>query len=187
MNPVFKRLDGEYQEVRDTQVRRHPQECSGLRRARRKVGHSPVSVSGRCQKRPVRWAGQATLGRASRTSIRSVDFILRAGEGHETGSGVIRCLFQKMRVSSGKGEVPRRGSRSLLKVTATSEQWCEGSRGVSHVDIQGENSPGRGNSSGKDLELGACLACSRNSRKASATGDGAQGAESRSDWVASCG
>ena len=37
------------------------------------------------QERSARWPDQAGLGRASRTLIKTVDFILKAREGHENG------------------------------------------------------------------------------------------------------
>lgn len=67
------------------------------------------------------------------------------------GSCVIKCIFQKNRVSSEKE--PKRGSRGQLKVvresvteTVTAEQRREGLKGVSQMDIQGENCLGRQNS-----------------------------------------
>lgn len=63
-----------------------------------------------------------------------------------------------MRVSS-EEEVPKRGSRSQLRVvgesvtgTVTSGQRCEGNRGASLLEIQGENSLGGGNSLWRGLE-----------------------------------
>lgn len=73
----------------------------------RKIGCSLVrcvgELSGRLQR-----DGQAKLGRAARTLIRSMDFILRAWEGQELGHWVSRCIFQKL--SSEKEGVPRRAA-----------------------------------------------------------------------------
>jgi len=141
LNQVLKRLDGEYHAVKDAWVQGHTEEWSGLRRVGRKIGCSLVrcvgELSGRCQR-----DGQANLGRASRTLIRSMDFILRAREGRELGSCVSRCIFQKM--SSEKEEVPRREVRGKLEAireratgTVTSEQKCEGSKEVSQMEYPG--------------------------------------------------
>ena len=76
-----------------------------MRRARRKIGCRLVRCVGELSGRRQR-DGQAKLGRAARTLIRSMDFILRAQEGQELGSCVSRCIFQKL--SSEKEGVPRR-------------------------------------------------------------------------------
>lgn len=85
MNQVFKRSDGEHQAVKDTRIQRHPKECSGVKRVRRKIDTAWQTCGGAVRKKSTRWLDQAKLGRASLTLIRSMNFILRAREGHETG------------------------------------------------------------------------------------------------------
>lgn len=86
MNQVFKRSDGEHQAVKDTWLQRHPEECSGVKRVRRElIDTAWQTCGGAVRKKSTRWPDQAKLGRASHTLIRSMNFILRAREGHGTG------------------------------------------------------------------------------------------------------
>lgn len=54
----------------------------------------------------------------------------------ELGRGVIRCIFQEVRVSSGE-DMSRRGHRDQVTEMVTSKPRCEGSKGMSLTEIQG--------------------------------------------------